>query len=196
MHFMPDTEDADSAAESFWPEGFKEVIRREVGEIIAAELSKGKRFRKVYEQRYSAKYPDFDRFADRIADMVVIGAERGADDAFDEVYAAFRDESQVPDPRRYARYFWPETFSDAIKRSVHQAIVDEYRREKSYKHAYDVHSPRKFSDFEEFLNAIADLVVTGTENGADDMLGEIYKSFLTFSPLPPARRHPKRLKGW
>lgn len=196
MHFMPDTEDADSAAESFWPEGFKEVIRREVGKVIVAELSEGKRFRRVYEQRYSEKYPDFDRFTNRIADMVVIGSERGADDAFDEVYAAFRDESPVPDPRRYARYFWPETFLHAIEKSVHQAIVDEYGQERSYKHAYDVHSPRKFSDFEEFLNAIADLVVAGAENGADDMVGEIYKSFLTLSPLPPARRRPKRLKGW
>ena len=109
MHFMPDTEDADAAAEAFWPDGFKEAIRSDVGQAVVAAISGGKRFRKVYEQRFCESYPDFDQFAKRIADMVVIGAERGADDAFDEMNAVFLTDSSLPLPgaRRYARYLWP-----------------------------------------------------------------------------------------
>ena len=197
MHFMPDTEDADAAAESFWPDGFKEAIRSDVGQAVVAAISGGKRFRKVYEQRFCESYPDFDQFAKRIADMVVIGAERGADDAFDEMNAVFLTDSSLPPPeaRRHARYLWPGPFLDDVRKSVHQAIVEDYSQEQAYINAYEDQLPGRYRNLEEFMNEIAEFVVVGAENGIDDMLNEIYKSFLFCSPLPPARRHPKRLKG-
>lgn len=197
MHFMPDTEDADAAAESFWPDGFKEIIRNDVGQTIFAALSGGKRFMKVYDQQFSEKYPDFDQFARRLADMVVIGAERGSDDAFDELNAVFLSNSSLPPPeaRRHARYLWPGLFPDGIKKSVHQAIVEEYNQEQAYINAYEDQLAGRYRNPEGFMNEIAEFVVVGAENGIDDMLSEIYKSFLFCSPLPPARRHPKRLKG-
>jgi len=197
VHFMPDTEDADAAAESFWPDGFKEAIRSDVGQAVVAAISGGKRFRKVYEQRFCESHPDFDQFVKRIADMVVIGAERGADDAFDEMNAVFLTDSSLPPPeaRRYARYLWPGPFPDVVRESVHQAIVEEYSQEQAYINAYEDQLAGRYRNLEEFMNEIAEFVVVGAENGIDDMLSEIYKSFLVCAPLPPARRHPKRLKG-
>ena len=55
MHFMPDTEDADSAVETFWPEGYKQVIREDVHQLIGAQLNEGKRLRHIYQQRYSVR---------------------------------------------------------------------------------------------------------------------------------------------
>ena len=51
MHFMLDTEDADSAAETFWPEGYKEVIREDFRQLIGAYLNDGKGLRHVYQQQ-------------------------------------------------------------------------------------------------------------------------------------------------
>jgi len=194
---MPDTEDADAAAETFWPDGFKEVIRNDVGQTVVAALSGGKSLRKLHEKRFSEKYPDFDQMARRMADMVVIGAERGADDAFEEMNAVFLSDSSLtlPEARRHARRLWPEPFPDGVRKSVHRAIVQEYGQEQAYWNAYEDQLPGRYRDLGEFMNEVAELVVVGAENGADDMLCEIYRSFLFWAPLPPARRHPKRLKG-
>jgi hypothetical protein len=129
--------------------------------------------------------------------MVVIGAERGSDDAFDEMNAVFLSDSSLPPPeaRRRARYLWPGLFPDDLKKSVHQAIVEEYSQEQAYINAYEDQLAGRYRNPEGFMNEIAEFVVVGAENGIDDMLNEIYRSFLFCSPLPPARRHPKRLKG-
>ena len=129
--------------------------------------------------------------------MVVIGAERGSDDAFDEMNTVFISDSSLPPPeaRRHARYLWPELFPDGIRNSVHQAIVEEYSQEQAYINAYEDQLAGRYRNPEGFMNEIAEFVVVGAENGIDDMLSEIYRSFLFCSPLPPARRHPKRLKG-
>ena len=196
MHFMPDTEDADSAAETFWPEGFKQVIREDVRQLIGACLNDGKRLRHVYQQRHSEKFTDLNQFVGRIAEMVVIGAENGADDAFDDIITAFLTESSLPEVRRYACYFWPHAFPQGTKKRLRQVIVDEYSQDKVYVHAYKVGYQGSYRHFGEFISRVAQLIVTGAMNGADDMLEVIYRSFVTPCPLPPARRHPRRLKVW
>ena len=47
MHYLPDTEDEDSAAEKFWPEGYKQIIREEVPARVSAQL---RRARMPHEQ--------------------------------------------------------------------------------------------------------------------------------------------------
>jgi hypothetical protein len=196
MHFMPDTEDADSAAETFWPEGYKQVIREELRQLIGAQLNGGGRLRHVYQQQYSEKYRDLNQFVSRIADMLVIGAENGADDAFDDIISAFLTESPLPEVRKYARYFWPQVFPQSVKERLRQVIVDEYSQDNIYIHAYKVGYQGSYRNFGEFISQVARLVVTGATNGTDDTLEAIYRSFVTPYPLPPARRHPRRLKVW
>ena len=195
MHFMPDIELG--VVENCWPDSFKEVIKSEVGRTVVAVLGSSRSFERVYKKRFSEIYPDSDQFVGRITDMVVIGAERGADDAFDEMNAVFLSDSSLPPPeaRRRARRLWPEPFPEEVKKRVQQAIVEEYDQEQAYLNAYEDQLAGRYRNPEGFMNEIAEFVVVGAENGADDMLSEIYKSFLFCSPLPPARRHPKRLKG-
>lgn len=195
MHFMPDTEDEDSAAESFWPEGYKRMIREDIHQALGAQLNAGKSLRHIYKQ-YSEKYPDIDQFVNKIADMIVIGVDNGADDAFDDIISSFLTESPLPEERRYARYFWSEAIPRKKKEKLGQVIIDEYSQDNIYKHAYKVGYQGSYPTFDEFIKKVARLVVTGAVNGADDMLEAIYTSFLTAGHLPPARRHPRRLKTW
>ena len=196
MHFMPDTEDKDSAAESFWPEGYKKVIREDMRQFIGAKIGNGKKFRHIFQRSFSEKYTDLDQFTNKIADMVAIGAENGADNTFDDIVSAFLTEAPLPEERRNARYFWPQAFSPPIKERFRQVIIDEYSQDNVYNHAYNVGYQDSYRDFDEFIGRVAQLVITGSANGADNMLEAIYRSFMIYSPLPPARRYPRRLKLW
>ena len=196
MHFMPDTEEEDSAAETFWPEGYKQVIREDVRQLTGTRLNNGKGLRRIWQQQYAEKYNDLNQFAGKIADMITIGAENGADNAFDDIISAFLTESPLPELRRYARYFWPQALPPRAKKRLQQVITDEYSQDDVYNHAHKVGYQNTYRNFSEFINLVAELVLTGAMNGSDDMLEGIYRSFLTHSPLPPARRHPRRLKTW
>ena len=196
MHFMPDTEDDDSAAERFWPEGYKQVIREDVRQSIGARLGDGKRLKHIFRRLYSEKYGDLGQFASKIADMIAVGAENGADDAFEELMEAFLVEGPLPEGREYASYFWPQAFSPAIRDKLEQVIVDEYSQDNIYQHAYESYYGRKYRRFDEFIDRVTRAVVIAAMNGADDMTAAIYRSFITPYPLPPARRYPRRLKLW
>lgn len=196
MHFMPDTEDADSAAETFWPEGYKKVIRDDLRRLIADRLNGGKSLVHIYRQQYPGKDAELNQFINKIADMVAIGAENGADDAFEEMIDSFLTESPLPDVRRYARYFRPQAVSADVRRKLQRVIVEEYSQDNIYSYAYKVGYQKKFRDFGGFLEQVAELAITGASNGADDMLEAIYRSFLASRPLPQARRRPRRLKNW
>jgi len=196
MHFMPDTEDEDSAAETFWPEGYKQVIRDVFRQLIGTRLDGGKKLRRIYQFRYSEKFSDLAQFANKIADMIAIGAENGADDAFDDIVSAFLTESPLPEVPIYARYFWPQLFPQDARKKLQQIIVAEYSQDDIYQYAYTVGYEGTYHSFDEYINWVAQLVITGAVNGADDMLEAIYRSFAPLYPLPPARRHPRRLKQW
>lgn len=196
MHFMPDTEEEDSAAETFWPEGYKQIIREDFRQFIGNQLNLGKRFRHVYQKQYSEKFTDLNQFTNRIADMIAIGAENGADDSFDEIVSAFLTESPLPEVPRYARYFWPQLFSEEANKKLRQIIVNEYCQDNIYTYAYQVGYQDTYRNLDEYISQIARLVTTGATNGADDVLEAIYRSLALLYPLPPARRHPRRLKQW
>jgi hypothetical protein len=194
MHYLPDTEDEDSAAEIFWPEGYKQVIRENVPGAIGDQLRMKNRFRRVYQQGYSGKYSSHSQFLDRIADMVAVAAENGADDAFDDILDAFLEEDALPDLRKYACYAWPKAFTREIRRRLEKVVVDEYGQDNVYGFAYRVGYRNDFGGFDEYLRQVAQIVLTGAMNGANDMLESIYRCFRNLSPLPPARRRPRRLK--
>ena len=196
MHYMPDTEDEDSAAETFWPEGYKQVIKEDVRQTIGAQLNDKKRFRRVYQLEYSEKYSSYSQFLDKIADMVIIGAENGADDTFDDIIDAFLEEAALPEVPRYVQYLWPQPFSPKTKRRLEQVIVDEYSQDNVYIFTYKVGYRDDFHSFDGYINHVAELVLTGAMNGANDMLEAAYRSFMHLSPLTLARRYPRRLKTW
>ena len=196
MHYMPDTEDEDSAAEKFWPEGYKQVIREEVRRAIATQLNRKKRFRRVYRQGYSERFSSYEEFLDKVADMVAIGAENGADDAFDEVVDSLMEEEALPELRRYTGYFWPNALPRDVRKDLHRVIIDEYSQDDVYRFAYSVGYKNDFSTFDEYIDRVAELVESGAMNGANDALEGIYRSFMELNRLTPVRRYPRRLKMW
>jgi hypothetical protein len=196
MHYLPDTEDEDSAAEKFWPEGYKQIIRDEIPARVSVQLHEEKQFRRIFKQRYSEKYSDHSEFLNRIGDMVAVGAENGADDAFNEIMDAFLFELPLPEVRRYARYLWPEALSEDIAESLRQVVIDEYRVDDVYTNAYRVGYTGRYSSLDEYIDRVSEIVIIGTKNGANDTLERIYRSFITHTPLTPARRRPRRLKIW
>jgi hypothetical protein len=196
MHFMPDTEDEDSAAETFWPEGYKQVIREDVRSAILAQLTSKKRFRRVYRNGYSERYSNYEEFLDRVADIVAIGAENGADDAFEEILDSFLEEEALPELRRYFSYSWPDALPREVRGRLRHSIVDEYSQDDVYLYAYKVGYKNDFETLDEYLNRIAELVETGAKNGADDILEQLYGSFMSLDRLRVVRRYPRRLKMW
>ncbi len=196
MHFMPDTEDEDSAAEKFWPEGYKQVIREDVHRTVATQLGRKRRFRRVYRQGYSELFSSYEEFLDKVADMVAIGAENGADDAFDEVVDSLMEEEALPELRRYTGYFWPNALPRDVREELHRVIVDEYSQDDVYRFSYSVGYKNDFTTFDDYINRVAELVENGAMNGANDTLEGIYRSFMELNRLMPVRRYPRRLKMW
>ena len=194
MHFMPDTEDEDSAAETFWPESYKQVIRDDVRWAILEQLTGKNRFRRVYRNGYSERYSSYEEFLDKVADMVAIGAENGADDAFDEIMDAFLEEEALPTLRQYTSYSWPDALPREVRERLRRSIVDEYSQDDVYLFAYKVGYKNDFNTLDGYLNRVAELVETGAKNGAEDTLEHIYRSFMILDRLRTVRRYPRRLK--
>jgi hypothetical protein len=195
MHFFPDTSDADSAAETFWPEGYKQVIREDFRKAVRPRIS-GSYLERAYHRNYSQEYSNPDELTDRIADMVTIGAENGTDIAFDNIYSAFLTESPMPELRGYARPLLPQAVRGDVERKITDTVIADFSGEKVYRHAYKVGYSGDFAGFEEFIQRVAALVVAGARLGSDDMMAAINKSLIRGLPLPPARRNPRRLRSW
>jgi hypothetical protein len=193
MHFMPEDEGYE---EKLWPDGYKAAIKNRLCEVIAAELRNGGTLKNVYEQQYADRFPDLDRFIERITEMLVVGGEKGGDEVFDDIVAAFLYEHPLPEPRVYARYLLLPKLPDDVSRQLIQRVIDEYGQDEVFIHAFKVGYWDLYENFEEFLNESAMLVAVGVLNGLDDMLTAIYRAFATVGPLPPARRNAKRVKNW
>jgi hypothetical protein len=193
MHEMPDTDDADAASERFWPEDYKTTIGDRVAERVADALNETRAFEHSWEKGYSAAYETYPAFVERVAETVAIGAENGTDASFDGIHAALRNGWAPPEARGRARYLWPEPIDEGLGAELHSAIAGEYRESHAFEHLYEDHFAGDLS-FDDFVDRIASLVVTGGVNGADDALAAIYRAVLTGSPLPPARRRPRRIR--
>ncbi|MBW2365510.1 MAG: hypothetical protein JRF25_10715 [Deltaproteobacteria bacterium] len=193
MHDMPDTDDQDADAEIFWPSGYKEIIRYRLGPEMVSRFIEAGAFHDIYEERFNDRFRDYEQFVERLAEIVVIGCENGAESAFDEIHLSFRNSLPLPEVWPYARYFFPGPFSRELKDEIYEKVFDEYSISHGYQHIYEDHY-EGILDFDSFIKQVANFVSTGSENGADDALGTIYRSFLEALPLPLARRRPKRIR--
>jgi hypothetical protein len=193
MHEMIDTEASDASAERLWPEGYKERIRQVVTRRVVESLSEAGAFERVYERRYTAAFESYPSFVERVAEIVTIGAENGTDGAFDEIHFALRRGLDPPLARERARYLWPEPFDEELRAELHHLIQTEYRDSHAFEHLHEDHYLGELG-FEEFVDRTAELVVMGGVNGADDILAAIYRALLDGSPLPAARRRPRRIQ--
>jgi hypothetical protein len=195
MHFLPDTHEADGLAERYWPDSFKEVLRREVEQSTRAELGE-EDLRRVYEGRFADRYPSLRDFCDRVIRLIVIGAENGADAGFETVYHSFLTEAPLPPPRCCSVYLWPRVFSPQVVQNVRAAVSGEYSGEEGFQYAHRAGYARQVPEFSAFIEEITERMIAGMKNGVDAMLEKIYHAFLIGRDLPPGRRNPRRLKDW
>ena len=182
--------------EKLWPDGYKGVIKNQLREVIASTLRSEDVLHNVYYQQYAKQFPNLERFVERIAEMLVVGAEKGSDEAFDDIVTAFLYEYPLPTPRIYASYLLLSKLPEEVSQPLTQKIVDEYRQDEVFIHAFNVGYYDLYESFEQFLKESASLASVGVVNGIDDMLTAIYRSFAAGGPLPPARRNAKRVKNW
>jgi hypothetical protein len=193
MHFMPEDEGYE---EKLWPDGYKAVIRTQLRMVIVSGLRAEETLQNIYKQQYADRFPDLDRFMDRITEMLVVGAEKGGDEVFDDIVTAFLYESPLPEMRVYARYLFLPELPGEVRRQLMRQVIDEYRQDEVFIHAFKVGYFDLYENYEQFLNAAAGLAAMGVVNGLDDMLTAIYRAFAAGGPLPPARRNAKRVKNW
>lgn len=193
MHDLPDTEEADAAAERYWPDHFKWVIRKRLTEKVEKALLQEQAFTEIHKRLYGSVFSDYRSFCRRLAEGVAIGAENGADAALDELHQALSQQAPLPEKRWYAVYYWPDPFDAELGQVLYREVCEEWGTHPVFRHLYDDHYTGPLS-FDGFTAALADLTVTGAKNGADRMLGEIYRAFLFGRPLPPFRRRPRRVR--
>jgi hypothetical protein len=193
MHEMPDTEGADAASERLWPEGYKQRIRHVVTQRVVDSLSEAGAFEQVYESHYTAALESYPSFVERLAEIVTIGAENGTDGAFGEIHSAMRNGRDLPFARVRARYLWPQPFDEDLKTELRGEITAEYRESHALEHLHEDHYLGKLG-FKDFIDRAAKLLVVGGINGADDSLAAVYRALLDGSPLPMARRRPRRIQ--
>jgi hypothetical protein len=127
---------------------------------------------------------------------VIIGAEKGADLALEKMARALSDGQPLPTFASYFHHLWPFPVHDEIREAIHSAIVEEYAREHLLEHAFEDYYRGRWLGFSSFIAGLADNIVLGLFNGAEDMLADLYVSFLKSVPLPVARRRPMLLKIW
>ncbi len=193
MHDMPDTDEADAAAERFWPEEYKWVIKDELKKAVKAGLVAERSFSGVYQKDYTDRFDSYEAFADRLAEGVSIGAENGADDILNEIHHRIRKNDALPETRPYAAYFYPQPFDETLKTSLYREVFEEFRAHPVYRHIYEDHYETR-QTFDAFIDQLARLVLVGAMNGADKALGDIFRAFLFSSPLPAFRRRPRRVR--
>jgi hypothetical protein len=104
-----------------------------------------------------------------------------------------RNGRDLPLARVRARYLWPQPFDEELKAELRQEITAEYRESHALEHLHEDHYLGKLG-FEDFINRAAELLVVGGINGADDSLATVYRALLDGSPLPTARRRPRRIQ--
>ncbi len=182
--------------EKLWPDGYKAVIKSRLPEPISAALRAETVLRNAYEQQYTDKVPDLDRFVASITEMLVVGAEKGGDGAFDDIVTAFLYELPLPEPRLRIRYLLLAELPEEVNQQLTQLVMDEYREDDVFIHAFGVGYGDLYEDYGEFLGKTAILAALGAVNGMDDMLAGIYRAFAAAGPLPPARRNARRVKNW
>ena len=193
MHEMPDTEGADAASERLWPEGYKHRIRHAVLQRMVDNLREAGACEHVYESHYTTALENYPIFVERVAEIVTIGAENGTDRAFGEIHSAMRNGRDLPLARVRARYLWPQPFDEDLKTALRGEITAEYRESHALEHLHEDHYLGKLG-FKDFIDRAAKLLVVGGINGADDSLAAVYRALLDGSPLPMARRRPRRIQ--
>lgn len=195
MHYLPDTGDEDAVQERYWPDGYKLIIRKEVRDVVVPGLQ-GMGIARIYRRSYRDTFPCVTQFIDWVAGGIIIGAENGADEGFESVYASFVAECDLPETYGYGRAFQPPNINKLGERAILRAIVKDFRKDDGFTYAYKDGYHDKYASYRDFIDRVAEIMLAGVKNGVYSTFERFYKAFFYGYPLPPMRRNPRRLKTW
>jgi hypothetical protein len=193
MHDLPDTDEADAAAERYWPDFFKWVLKTNLREKVEKALLEEQAFSGFYNRSYDGIFADYESFIRRLAEGVAIGAENGLDERMEEIHQTLARDLPFPPQGPYAVYYWPDPFDENLSNLLHREVSEEFLSHPVYRHIHEDHYHSHWT-FEEFIANLAQGAVAGARNGADKALGAIYRAFLYETPLPTFRRRPRRVR--
>ncbi|MEO0248764.1 MAG: PAS domain S-box protein, partial [candidate division WOR-3 bacterium] len=83
-----------------------------------------------------------------------------------------------------------------LQRAWHESICEEYSREHTLTHVFEDHYEQTGLEFSMFVSQLAQNLVIGMTNGAEDAMARIYLCLMHRAPLPTGRRNPRLLKRW
>jgi hypothetical protein len=195
MHYLPDTNDEDAMQERYWPDGYKLTIRSEIREVVVPELREAG-IARIYRRSYRDSFQGIAEFTDRVAGGIIIGAENGADEGFESIYASFIAECDLPEIYGYACTFRAPKISKTGQRAIQRAIVKDFRKDDGFTYAYKDGYHDKYASYRDFIDRVAEIMLAGVKNGLYSAFERSYKAFFYGYPLPPMRRNPRRLKTW
>lgn len=196
MHDVLDTEQIDYRREKPWPQNYKAFIRDTLGRHLADEFFRQGTFRLSYERCHQDIFATYEELIDSISGRVIAGAERCVDRAFERMVDAFKSAVELPSVHPYKNHLWPFPLPDDLTYLYFSEIVSEYSKEHILEHIFEDHYQDRYESFNAFIHFLGMNMVVGLLNGAEDTLGEIYRSFILGIPLPVARRSPQILKTW
>ena len=195
MHYLPDTNDEEALQERFWPDGYKVTLRREVRNALSRAFPEAD-MKRVYRRAYLHSRSSLKEFTECLVNGIVIGAENGADEGFESVYASFLAECELPEIYPYPDAFYPPVFNGSNVRPISRAIMADFRDDDGFRYAYKDGYTCSYAGYDKFLAAVADIMLAGIKKGVYSVLQRYYEAFVHGYPLPPMRRNPRRVKTW
>ena len=197
MHDVIDTEAEDLAAESYWPGDHKQVLRKRLQDCVLREAGRHSVSREFFQKRRGGSLSFHDDSLNFLGHAITIGAENGSDQALARMSIFLRaggDFTSAAIP--FSSYLWPTLFPPEVQNEIREEALAAFSREHLLEHFYEDHYRGTYPSFRDFVNAIAEKLLTGAVNGADEMLRLILTALELGLPLPPVRRFAKLLKRW
>lgn len=197
MHDVIDTEAEDLASESYWPDDHKRPLRKRLPDCVLREAEKHSVSREFFRKRLVGSLSCRDDCLNFLGHAITIGAENGSDQALARISTFLRkggDFASAAIP--YSFYLWPTLFPPEVQEEIREEALAAFSREHLLEHFYEDHYRKTYPSFIDFIRAIAERLLTGAVNGADEMLRWILAALALGLPLPPVRRYAKLLKRW
>jgi hypothetical protein len=196
LHDILDTEKTDLQGEVAWPQEFKKSLREGLSSHVSEKFHANKAFKLLHERFYRTAFVSYHDFVAAVSNLVVIGAENGADLVWAMMVDALEAGSVLPSHSPYARNLWPLPAPEELKMSWQRKISEEYLSDHVLGHVYEDHYKQSRQDFPAFVSLLAENLVNGVTNGAEDTLAAIYRCFMRGAPMPVGRRNPRMLRSW
>ncbi len=197
MHDVIDTEGEDLAAESYWPDDHKQVLRKRLHDCVLREAERHSVSREFFQKRRVGSLSFHDDFLIFLGHAITIGAENGSDQALARMSIFLRtggDFTSTAIP--FSSYLWPTLFPPEVKNEIREEALAAFSREHMLEHSYEDHYRETYPSFNDFVKDIAEHLLMGAVNGADETLCSILTALALGLPMPPVRRYSKLLKRW